>query len=144
VAAHGAGEVEPEGVCPAGRHQGQPAELRCTHLRAAGSLRTEPGANARPRGRQTGRLLEAEQGLPTILWVRLIAGGIIVVGFTYLFGLDSIAVHLLMVASLALIIALVLFMVAALNFPFKGDITVGPEAMEHVLGRFETSKLSDL
>jgi hypothetical protein len=90
------------------------------------------------------RLLEAEQGLPGILWVVLITGGVIVVGFTYLFGLDSTLIHLLMVASLALIIALVLFTVAALNFPFKGDITIGPDAMEHVLGRFETSKLSNL
>ena len=90
------------------------------------------------------RLLEAEQGLPVILWVVLIAGGIIVVGFTYLFGLDSTVVHLLMVASLAMIIALVLFTVAALNYPFGGDLKIGPEAMEHVLGRFETSKLSDL
>ena len=90
------------------------------------------------------RLLEAEQGLPTILWVVLIVGGTIVVGFTYLFGLDSTVVHLLMVAALALIISLVLFTVAALDFPFKGDITVGPEAMKQVLGRFETSKLSDL
>jgi Protein of unknown function (DUF4239) len=90
------------------------------------------------------RLLEAEQGLPAILWVVLIVGGVVVVGFTYLFGLESTAVHLLMVASLALVIALVLFTVAALNFPFKGDITISPEAMDHVLGRFETSKLSDL
>jgi hypothetical protein len=90
------------------------------------------------------RLLEAEQGLPGILWVVLITGGVIVVGFTYLFGLDSTLIHLFMVASLALVIALVLFTVAALNFPFKGDITIGPDAMEHVLGRFETSKLSDL
>ncbi len=66
------------------------------------------------------------------------------VGFTYLFGLDSNAIHLLMVASLALVIALVLFTVAALNYPFKGDITIGPDAMEHVFGRFETSKLSNL
>jgi hypothetical protein len=49
-----------------------------------------------------------------------------------------------MVASLALIIALVHFTVAALNYPFKGDITVGPGAMEQILGRFESSKLSDL
>jgi len=90
------------------------------------------------------RLLEAEQGLPSILWVVLITGGIVVVGFTYLFGLDSTAIHLLMVASLALVIALVLFTVAALNYPFKGDITIGPDAMRHVLGRFETSKLSGL
>ena len=59
---------------------------------------------------------------------------------TYATGL----IHLLMVASLALIISLVLFTVAALNYPFKGDITVGPDAMEQILGRFESSKLSDL
>jgi Protein of unknown function (DUF4239) len=90
------------------------------------------------------RLLEANQGLPAILWVVLVTGGIVVVSFTYLFGLDSTMIHLLMVASLALVISLVLFTVAALNFPFKGDITVHPEAMEQVLGRFESSKLSDL
>ena len=95
-------------------------------------------------GARRDRLLEAEQGLPVVLWIVLIAGGIIVIGFTYLFGLDSTVIHLLMVASLALIIALVLFTVAALNYPFKGDIKVGPDAMEHILGRCESSKLSDL
>jgi uncharacterized membrane protein YraQ (UPF0718 family) len=90
------------------------------------------------------RLLESKQGLPAILWVVLITGGIVVVSFTYLFGLDSTAIHLLMVASLALVISLVLFTVAALNFPFKGDITIHPEAMQQVLDRFHSSKLSDL
>jgi uncharacterized membrane protein YraQ (UPF0718 family) len=90
------------------------------------------------------RLLEADQGLPDILWVVLLIGGIVVIGFTYLFGLDSTLVHVLMVAALALIIGLVLFTVAELDFPFRGDIRIGPEAMEQVLGRFETSKLSDL
>ena len=90
------------------------------------------------------RLLEADQGLPAILWVVLIIGGSVVIGFTYLFGLDSTVIHLLMVAALALIIALVLFTVAELDFPFRGGIRIGPEAMEQVLGRFETSTLSDL
>ena len=90
------------------------------------------------------RLLEAKHGLPAILWVVLVTGGIVVVSFTYLFGLDSTTIHLLMVASLALVISLVLFTVAALNFPFKGDITIHPEAMQQVLDQFESSKLSDL
>jgi hypothetical protein len=90
------------------------------------------------------RLLEAENGLPGILWVVLITGGVITVGFTYLFGLDSTAIHLLMVGSLALVIALVLFTVGALNFPFEGDIRIHPDAMQHVLDRFRTSKLSGL
>ena len=90
------------------------------------------------------RLLEADQGLPAILWVVMIIGGVVVIGFTYLFGLDSTAIHLLMVSALALIIALVLFTVAELDFPFRGGIRIGPQAMEQVLDRFETSTLSDL
>jgi Protein of unknown function (DUF4239) len=90
------------------------------------------------------RLLAAEQGVPTVLWVVLIIGGVEVVGFTYLFGLESTTVHVLMIMSLTLIIALVLFTVAALDYPFEGDIHIGPDAFEQVLGRFESSKLSDL
>ncbi len=90
------------------------------------------------------RLLQAEEGLPAILWAVLLVGGVITVGFTYLFGLRSTTVHVLMVAALALVIGLVLFTVAALDYPFRGDVRIGPEAFEQVLGRFESSKLSDL
>lgn len=90
------------------------------------------------------RWLDAEEGVPAILWVVLIVGGVEVVGFTYLFGLESTTVHVLMVASLTLIIALVLFTVAALDYPFKGDVRIGPDAFEQVLERFESSELSDL
>jgi hypothetical protein len=90
------------------------------------------------------RLLAAEQGLPPILWVVLILGGVITVGFTYLFGLNNTLVHLLMVAALALIISLSLFTVAALDYPFNGDIRIHPAAYEQDLERFHESKLSDL
>jgi uncharacterized membrane protein YraQ (UPF0718 family) len=90
------------------------------------------------------RLLQAEEGLPAILWAVLLVGGAITVGFTYLFGLQSTTVHVLMVAALALVIGLVLFTVAALDYPFKGDIRIGPDAFDKVLGRIESSKLSDL
>jgi hypothetical protein len=52
------------------------------------------------------RLLAAGQGLPTILWIVLLLGGVITVCFTYLFGLQNTLVHLLMVAALALIISI--------------------------------------
>ncbi len=90
------------------------------------------------------RLLVAEQGLPPILWVVLILGGVITVCFTYLFGLDNTLVHLLMVAALAMIISLSLFTVAALDYPFKGDIRIHPAPYEHDLERFRESELSDL
>jgi hypothetical protein len=90
------------------------------------------------------RLLAAGQGLPPILWIVLLLGGVITVCFTYLFGLDNTLVHLLMVGSLALIISLSLFTVAALDYPFNGDIRIHPAAYEQDLERFRESKLSDL
>jgi hypothetical protein len=90
------------------------------------------------------RLLAAGQGLPPIMWVVLILGGVITVGFTYLFGLNNTMVHLLMVAALALIISMSLFTVAALDYPFNGDIRIHPSAYEQDLQRFHESKLSDL
>jgi hypothetical protein len=53
-------------------------------------------------------------------------------------------VHTLMVAALAMIISLTLFTVAALDYPFKGDIRIHPAAVEQVLESFHESKLSDL
>jgi lipid-A-disaccharide synthase-like uncharacterized protein len=61
------------------------------------------------------RLVDAEEGLPALLWVVLLLGGVIVVGFTYLFGLDNTLVHTLMVGALAAVIALSLFTVGALD-----------------------------
>jgi hypothetical protein len=90
------------------------------------------------------RLLAASEGLATILWVVLIGGALITIAFTYLFGLDNTVVHTLMVAALAMILSLSLFTVAALDYPFKGDVRIHPAAFEQVLERFQESKLSDL
>jgi uncharacterized membrane protein YraQ (UPF0718 family) len=90
------------------------------------------------------RLVEADEGIPTVLWGVLIVGGILVVGFTYLFGMDNTFVHKLMVAVLALIISFVLFTIGVLEYPFSGDVRVSPEPFELVLERFESSKLSGL
>jgi uncharacterized protein (DUF983 family) len=90
------------------------------------------------------RLVAAEESLPTVLWIVLIVGGIVVVGFAYLFGMENTGAHALMVVSLAGVIALVLFTIAAMDHPFTGAARVGPEAFELILERFETSKLSDL
>jgi hypothetical protein len=90
------------------------------------------------------RLVAAEEGLPSVLWVVLVVGGVMVVGFAYLFGLENTWAHRLMVVSLAGVIALVLFTIGVLDHPFSGGARVGPEAFELVLNRFETSKLSEL
>jgi Ca2+/Na+ antiporter len=90
------------------------------------------------------RLVEAREGIPGILWVVLLTGAIITVGFTYLFGMDDTTTHTLMVALLAVIIGLVLFTIGSLEYPFRGDVRLGPDAFELVLERFASSKLNEL
>ena len=83
------------------------------------------------------RLLEAEGGIPRVLWGVLVVGGIIVVGFTYLFGLENTRSHRLIIAALAVMIALVTSTIYALDHPFTGLTRVQPRAFELVLERFE-------
>jgi Protein of unknown function (DUF4239) len=90
------------------------------------------------------RLVAAEEGVPGVLWSVLIFGGVAAVGFTYLFGLESTWAHRLMVVTLAAVIGLVLFTVAALGHPFEGGARIGTGAFDLILERFETSKLSNL
>ena len=89
------------------------------------------------------RLVETDESIPAILWVVLVVGGVVTVGFTYLFGMENTWAHRLMVAALAGIIALVLFTIGVLEFPFSGGARIGPEAFDLVLERIDTSKLSD-
>jgi hypothetical protein len=90
------------------------------------------------------RLVAAEESIPAVLWVVLVVGGMVTVGFAYLFGLDNTGAHRLMVVSLAGVIALVLFTIGAMDHPFSGGARIGTGAFELVLNRFDTSKLSDL
>lgn len=90
------------------------------------------------------RLVEAEEGLPSVLWVVLIFAGVAAVSFTYLFGLESTWAHRLMVAALAAVIGLVLYTIGAMEHPFSGGASIGTGAFDLVLERFETSSLSDI
>lgn len=74
--------------------------------------------------------------LPTSLWGVLIVGGIISIGFTYFFGVRSLAAQVLMVSALAALIGLVLALIISLDLPFTGDVGVGPDAMRGALEEF--------
>jgi Protein of unknown function (DUF4239) len=82
------------------------------------------------------RLLEAREGIPHLLWVVLVLGGVITVTFTYLFGLRSNLAHALMVAALTLLICGILFTIGEFNNPFSGLVEIQPEAFKEVLHSF--------
>lgn len=82
------------------------------------------------------RLLEVREGIPTLLWVVLVLGGVITVSFTYLFGLKSNRTHALMVAALTLVICGILFTIGEFDYPFSGVVEIRPEAFKEMLGSF--------
>jgi hypothetical protein len=82
------------------------------------------------------RLLEVREGIPNLLWVVLVIGGVITVSFTYLFGLKSNVAHALMVAALTLLICAILFTIGEFNNPFSGIVEIRPEAFREVLRGF--------
>jgi Protein of unknown function (DUF4239) len=82
------------------------------------------------------RLLEVREGIPSLLWVVLVVGGVITVSFTYLFGLKSNLAHALMVAALTLLICGILFTIGEFNNPFSGVVEIRPDAFREVLRSF--------
>jgi hypothetical protein len=82
------------------------------------------------------RLLEVREGIPYLLWVVLVLGGVITVSFTYLFGLKSNVAHALMVAALTLLVCGILFTIGEFNYAFSGVVEIRPEAFREVLHSF--------
>jgi hypothetical protein len=83
------------------------------------------------------RVVEVTEGLPAILWIVLIGGGVVTVCFTYLFGLKNNWAHALMIAALTLVICTILLTIGTLEYPFAGAARVQPDAFEEVLRIFQ-------
>ena len=83
------------------------------------------------------RLLSSRSSVPRMLWVVLVAGGMITVGFSYLFGTEDARLHMVMVAALSATVALVLLLLSALEHPFSGTVAVGPEAFRQLKDIFD-------
>ncbi|MDQ2993144.1 MAG: DUF4239 domain-containing protein [Candidatus Eremiobacteraeota bacterium] len=78
------------------------------------------------------RLFDNDQGIPPLMWTAMLVLSIITVGFTYLFRVDNIRAHLIMTIGLSAIVAVIFVLIAELDYPFRGDIRIGPDAFAHV------------
>lgn len=86
------------------------------------------------------RLVASRDSIPKMVWGCLIGGGVVTVLFTYFFGLKHRRALLAMTALYVASIGFVLFLVAAMDHPFKGTVKVEPEAMEMVIHRIEEQR----
>jgi hypothetical protein len=79
------------------------------------------------------RIVYASTGIHPILYFVLIAGSFITIAFTMLFGTENIIPHLIMVSLLAAMIAITLFTVIAMDYPFTGDISITSDVFTNIL-----------
>lgn len=78
------------------------------------------------------RLLESYQGVPRILWVVLLGGGVLTISFGFLFGMKSPWLHRLTVTALTVLVVLILYTIHLIEYPFTSDVQVSPAPFESV------------
>ncbi|QFZ17934.1 bestrophin-like domain [Saccharothrix syringae] len=82
------------------------------------------------------RLDAAGGAISTVVWFVLIAGSVLSIVLALLFGGPLIRTHVVIVATLAATITLLLFATYQLQNPFGGGADVSPDAFEAAIERF--------
>ena len=74
------------------------------------------------------RLSNVTTGLPAVLWWVVAVGAAINIVLIWLQDME-LHVHLILGAALASILGLVIFLLAELDYPFRGEVSIGPDAI---------------
>ena len=74
-------------------------------------------------------------GLPAALWSVVLIGALLNIGLTYLFWVENLASTRSWSAIMAIFIALLVFLTAAMDNPFRGEFSVSSDAYQEVLDR---------
>ena len=80
---------------------------------------------------QRSRLANVTTGIPRVFWWVVVIGAVIFVVLLAMLGME-IHVHLILGGAVALFLGLVIFLIAAMDNPFRGDVSVGPDAFEAI------------
>ena len=83
--------------------------------------------------RRRQRMLDALGGLDSVLYFALVLGGLMVLAFAFLFGVERAVPQLLMTGLLAGLIGLLIGLIAEFDRPFGAAIRVSPEAWTLVI-----------
>jgi hypothetical protein len=74
-----------------------------------------------------------DTGLPAALWTVVLIGAVLNIVPTYLFWVENFQLQVLLIVMLATFIGLLIFLIAAMDNPFRGEFSVSPDAFKEVL-----------
>lgn len=78
------------------------------------------------------RIHDNRQGIPIVLWAIMLVIGAITVLFAFYFRVDRPKAQVVMLVALTIVISLTFTLIAELDYPFRGDVSISPSAFEHV------------
>jgi hypothetical protein len=77
------------------------------------------------------RLANVSTGIPAVLWWVVAVGALINIALICMLEME-VHLHVLLGGALSLFLGIVIFLIAAMDNPFRGDVSVGPEAFQLV------------
>jgi hypothetical protein len=86
------------------------------------------------------RLDSSDGTVPNVLWLVLIAGAMITLGYPSFFGSSNITAQVLMTAALAALVALTAFVAVVLDYPFTGEVQISRAPFEAAIAQMPTHK----
>lgn len=75
-------------------------------------------------GARRERLNDNEESLPKTFEILLVGGAVLLLAFTFLFGMRSARLHATMVVSVAMLLGFNLLLALVLDYPFSGQVVV--------------------
>jgi hypothetical protein len=76
------------------------------------------------------RLDEVQTGLPAVMWLIVLLGAAIALSASFFFHVEDFRLHATLVTLLATFIASVIFVVLAMDHPFRGDLGISAESYQ--------------
>jgi len=85
------------------------------------------------------RLNSVTDEMPGPLWALVFAGAVICIAVTWFFHTASFAVHFWMTVLFSSLLGVLIFLIAVLDNPYRGKISVSPEPLERVYQQVMTT-----
>jgi len=78
------------------------------------------------------RLDSVTTALPEIVWIVVIGGSVLSISLMWLFVIENRRLHDALTVTLACLLGLLVFLLASMDHPFRGEYSVGPDSFELV------------
>ena len=89
-----------------------------------------------------------DSGIGSIIWVVILVGGVLTLSCSFLIHLPTLGGHLFVNSLFSLLLSLMIFLIAAIDQPFRGELGVTPHAYSstlsvlHILAHTNTNTIT--